>query len=305
MAFDWASTGPLTVAHVSSSVLPVASGSLAPFGWSLAAGAFVFGLCVGSFLNVCIHRLPADESVVHPRSRCPHCGTPIAWFDNVPILSWLVLAARCRTCNTAIPARYPLVEAATGGLAVLALAHFGPTPAALVAFAFTAALLLVTFIDLDHKIIPDEISKPGIAIGLAASFLPGHPAPLDAVVGAVAGGGVLWLVAWVYERATGIEGMGFGDVKLLAMIGAFVGWQALPAILLVSSVTGSLVGIAAIAARTTTRARRVARRLGPGAVLPYARRTARRTEIPFGPFLALAGALAFYRADLRLPWSLQ
>jgi leader peptidase (prepilin peptidase) / N-methyltransferase len=304
MAFDWASDRRLTVPHVSASVLSLAAVAGAA-GWPLAGAAFLAGACIGSFLNVCIHRLPVDESVVQPRSRCPCCRTPIAWYDNVPILSWVALGARCRTCGTAISPRYPLVEAATGALAVLAVARFGPTPAALVAFAFTAALLVVTAIDLDHKIIPDEVSKPGIAVGLAASFLPGHPAPLDALAGALAGGGLLWLVAWAYERATGVEGMGFGDVKLLAMMGAFAGWQALPAILLISSVTGSVVGIAAIAGRAIGRGRRIARRLGPGAVLPYARRTARRTEIPFGPFLALAGALAFYRPDLRLPWSLQ
>jgi len=270
----------------------------------LSIAAFWLGACIGSFLNVCIHRLPAEESVVRPRSRCPTCGTPIAWYDNVPVLSWLWLGARCRACGATISARYPLVEAATGGLAVLALLRFGATPQALVAFAFTAALLLVTVIDLDHRFIPDEVSLSGIVVGLAASFLPGAPAPLDAVAGALLGGGVLWAVAWSYERLTRVEGMGLGDVKLLAMMGAFLGWQAIPAILIVSSVTGSLAGALLILVHGRRRTRRVAARLGIGAVLPYLRRAARRTEIPFGPFLALGAALALYDPALALPWTL-
>jgi leader peptidase (prepilin peptidase)/N-methyltransferase len=281
------------VSPVSAAVIALPAGLAA--GWPLVAAAFVLGACVGSFLNVCIHRLPADESVVRPRSRCPECRCPIAWYDNVPLLSWAWLRARCRACGTAIPARYPLVEGATGALAVLALVRFGPTPAALVAFAFTAALLLVTFVDLDHRFIPDEVSLPGIAVGLAAAFLPGTPTPLDAALGALLGGGVLWLVAWGYQRLTGLEGMGLGDVKLLAMIGAFLGWQALPAVLVIASVAGSVAGLAVMAgSRGRRRGRRVARRLGPRALLPYARRAARRTEIPFGPFLALGAVLALY-----------
>jgi leader peptidase (prepilin peptidase)/N-methyltransferase len=271
-------------------VLPADAG-----GWPLLAAVFLAGACVGSFLNVCIHRLPADESVVRPRSRCPGCGTTIAWYDNVPLLSWAWLAARCRACGTRISPRYPLVEAATGGLAVLALARFGATPFAAIAFAFTAALLLITFIDLDHRFIPDEVSLPGVLVGLTAAFLPGGVTPLDAALGAAAGGGLLWLVAWGYERLTGIEGMGLGDVKLLAMIGAFLGWQAVPGVLVVASVTGAAAGIALMLARGMGRAgRRVARRLGRRALLPFARRAARRTEIPFGPFLALGALLALY-----------
>jgi len=267
--------------------------------------AFVLGACVGSFLNVCIYRLPEDESVVRPASRCPRCGTPIAWRDNLPVLSWLLLGARCRTCATPISARYPLVEAATGGLAVLALLRFGPSAAAAVAFLFTAALLLITFVDFDHRFIPDEVSLPGIAVGLGAAFLPGGVSPLDALAGAVLGGGVLWAVAWTYEHATGIEGMGLGDVKLLAMIGAFLGWQAIPVVLVVASFTGSLVGLALIFTRRgRRRMRRAARHLGPRAVLPFVRRAARRTEIPFGPFLALGAVLALYHPAVTLSWRL-
>jgi len=271
-------------------------------GWLVLSLAFALGACIGSFLNVCIHRLPQDESVLRPASRCPRCATPIAWRDNIPLLSWLLLGARCRACRTPIPARYPLVEAATGGLAVLALVGFGPSAAAAVAFLFTAALLLITFVDFDHRFIPDEVSLPGIAVGVGAAFLPRGVGPLDALAGAVLGGGFLWAVAWSYEHLTGVEGMGFGDVKLLAMIGAFLGWQAIPAVLVVASLTGSLAGLALIFTRRGRwRIGRVARRLGASAVLPFVRRAARRTEIPFGPFLALGALLALYHPSVTLP----
>jgi leader peptidase (prepilin peptidase)/N-methyltransferase len=274
-------------------------------GWLVLSLAFALGACIGSFLNVCIYRLPEDESVVSPGSRCPHCGAPIGWRDNIPILSWLLLGARCRACRAPIAARYPLVEAATGGLAALAFGVFGPSAAAVVAFAFTAALLLITFVDLDHLFIPDEVSLPGIGLGIAAAFLPGGVAPLDAVAGAMLGGGMLWAVAWVYERLTGVEGMGFGDVKLLAMIGAFLGWQAIPAVVVIASLTGSLAGLARIFTRRgRQRMRRVAQCLGPGAVPSFVRRTARRTEIPFGPFLALGAVVALYRPSVTVPWHL-
>jgi leader peptidase (prepilin peptidase)/N-methyltransferase len=279
---------------VPASMVPLVPAAAAN-GWPVFGIGFVLGACVGSFLNVCIHRMPADESVVRPGSRCPGCGTPIAWYDNVPVLSWLWLGARCRSCREPIAARYPLVEIATGALAVLALAVFGPTLHAAIAFAFTAALLLVSVIDLDHRFIPDEVSLPGVLVGLAVAFLPGAPTPLDAALGAAVGGGVLWLVAWAYERATSLEGMGLGDVKLLAMIGAFVGWQAIPMILVVASVTGSIAGVAVMAGSAgRARGRRVVQRLGRRALVPFVRRAARRTEIPFGPFLAFAGALAYF-----------
>jgi leader peptidase (prepilin peptidase)/N-methyltransferase len=263
--------------------------------------AFAVGACVGSFLNVCIHRLPEDQSVVRPRSRCPHCAAEIAWHDNIPLLSWVWLRARCRACGAAISSRYPLVEAATGALAVVALVAFGATPFAAVAFAFTAALLLITFVDVDHRFIPDEVSLPGIVVGLGAAFLPGGVEPVDAIGGVLLGGGVLWAIAWGYERFTGIEGMGYGDVKLLAMIGAFLGWQVIPTVLVVASITGSVAGAVVIVRRG--RVGRVVRRRGFRALLPAVRRAARRTEIPFGPFLALGAGLALYLPLLRLPFS--
>jgi leader peptidase (prepilin peptidase)/N-methyltransferase len=274
-------------------------------GWLLAGLAFVVGASIGSFLNVCIYRLPEDESVVTPRSRCPGCGTQLAWYDNIPLLSFALLGARCRTCGVAISMRYPLVEAATGALALLALAYFGETPYAAVAFAFTASLLLITFIDLDHRFIPDEVSLPGIAVGIAVAFLPGGVTPEDAVLGALLGGGILWSVAWGYKRATGVEGMGLGDVKLLAMIGAFLGWQAVPTVLVVASLAGSVAGLGVMLVRGASRAgRRVARKLGLRALAPFAQRAARRTEIPFGPFLALGAVLALYVPALVSFWRL-
>src|SRR5262245_41469318 len=154
---------------------------LAP--WPLLAFTFAFGATVGSFLNVCIYRIPAEESVVRPRSRCPGCRSLIAWYDNVPIVSWLLLRARCRRCGTRIAARYPLVEAVAGLLAVTALLRLGPTAQGVAAFAFTAALLLITFIDLDHLFIPDEVSLPGIVIGLGVALLPGGISLADAFLG--------------------------------------------------------------------------------------------------------------------------
>jgi leader peptidase (prepilin peptidase)/N-methyltransferase len=282
-------------------MLPM-SAALLEGAWPLVAITFVFGTMFGSFLNVCIYRLPADESVVWPGSRCPQCGTHIAWYDNVPLLSWLWLGARCRTCRGPIAIRYPLIEAATGGLAVLAFLHFGPTIHAAVAFAFTAALLLVTVIDIDHRFIPDEVSLPGVAVGLAAAFLPGGITPWDAAMGGLVGGGILWAVAWGYERLRGIEGMGLGDVKLLAMIGAFVGWRAIPGVLIVASIVGSLVGGVVVIVRALGRpGQRVRHRFGTRALLPFVRRALRHTAIPFGPFLALGSLLGLYWPDV-LPW---
>ena len=266
----------------------------------MLAVVFAAGACIGSFLNVCIHRLPAEESVIRPGSRCPRCATPIAWYNNIPLVSWAWLRARCSACGSSIPARYVIVEAATAALAVLALLVFGPTLRAAVAFAFTAALLLITFIDLDHLFIPDEVSLPGIVVGLAASVATGAPTPLEALLGAALGGGILWAVAWSYEHLTGVEGMGLGDVKLLAMIGAFLGWRALPTVLVVSSLVGSLGGALLIATREARALRRAVRRLGLSAAAPFVRRAARRTEIPFGPFLALGAMVALYSPRLLL-----
>jgi leader peptidase (prepilin peptidase)/N-methyltransferase len=244
-----------------------------PMPLSIAAGpvflpAFLLGLAVGSFLNVCIHRIPRERSVVWPGSACPGCGAPIAWYDNVPVLSWARLGARCRSCRAAIPVRYPVIELLTGGLAVLTVARFGTTPWALVAFAFACALVVVSVIDLDFGIIPDVVSLPGILFGVAASaWVPGGIGLWDAALGALLGGGLFWALAAGYQRLAGVEGLGLGDVKLLAMIGAVLGWQSLPAVMLIGSIAGSLGGIAVmLSGRGRARARRVLRRLGISAV---------------------------------------
>ncbi|MBI4517420.1 MAG: prepilin peptidase, partial [Deltaproteobacteria bacterium] len=238
----------------------------------LLAIAFVFGAVIGSFLNVCICRIPAGESVVRPASRCPGCQTPIRPYDNIPILSYLVLRGRCRSCAAPISLRYPFIEALAGVAAAAAVWHRGPTIEAAAAFTFMAALIVVTFVDLDHQIIPDVISLPGIALGLLAALVLSTPGFISAIIGAVLGGGVLFAVAAGYQWFTGREGMGGGDIKLLAMIGAFLGWRAIPVTLLLASLSGSLVGLSLI----------------------LLRRADARVPIPFGPFLAAGAVCAMF-----------
>ena len=231
---------------------------------------FIFGLVIGSFLNVCIHRLPASQSIVHPRSRCPQCGHLIRVYDNIPVLSYLILRGRCRDCGARISLRYPVVELLSGAFAAMAVARFGLGWQALLMYALIAAFLVITFIDLDHRIIPDVITLPGIPIGLAASFGPGMISPLEALLGILAGGGSLFLVAWGYQLVTQREGMGGGDIKLLAMIGAFIGWKGVLLTIFIASLTGTLAGMALI----------------------FRRRGDMKLAVPFGPFLAV-GAIAY------------
>lgn len=235
---------------------------LAPF----LLGAF--GLVVGSFLNVCIHRIPRDESIVWPGSRCPACGAPIRWFDNIPVLSYFVLAGRCRRCRARIAVKYPLVELATMGLF---LAHYwmlGAQPLLVVRLLFSAALIVLFVIDLEHQILPNRITLPGIAVGFVAS-LGLWPGWRDSLLGILLGGGILWAIAEAYFRVRREEGLGMGDVKMLAMIGAFLGWQQVLVTLVLSSAAGALVGVALMAA-------------GRGTM---------KDALPFGTFLAL-GAVA-------------
>jgi len=231
---------------------------------------FIFGLVIGSFLNVCIHRLPSSQSIVHPRSRCPQCGHLIRVYDNIPVLSYLILRGRCRDCGARISLRYPVVELLSGAFAAMAVARFGLGWQALLMYALIAAFLVITFIDLDHRIIPDVITLPGIPIGLAASFGPGMISPLESLVGILAGGGSLFLVAWGYQLVTQREGMGGGDIKLLAMIGAFIGWKGVLLTIFIASLTGTLAGMALI----------------------FRRRGDMKLAVPFGPFLAV-GAIAY------------
>ena len=205
----------------------------------------VLGLAVGSFLNVCIYRLPRGESLAWPASHCPSCSTPIAWYDNVPLVGYLRLGGKCRHCRARISPAYPVVEAVTAALFLLHYLHFGWTPLFAVRVAFAAAMVVLFTIDLEHQILPNAVTLPGIAAGLAASlFL--EPGWRSAVIGALVGGGVLWLIAEVYFRMRGIEGMGMGDVKMLAMIGAFLGAPLTVLTLLAASLAGAIVGLGVI-----------------------------------------------------------
>lgn len=247
----------------------------------ISVSVVVFGAIVGSFLNVCIARIPNGESVVRPPSHCPRCNSPIAFYDNIPLISYLVLAGRCRSCGERISPRYLMVEGLTGVLAGALYYRFGLGLAFFVAFVFVAALIVISFIDLDVRIVPDVISLPGIATGLIFSIIGRYlisdpvgliPTPLSALIGAVAGGGFLLAVAWLYERFTGVEGMGGGDIKLLAMIGAFLGWPSVPLTLFFSSLGGSAVGIVLML------------RKGVGA----------KYALPFAPFLCLGALLHLF-----------
>ncbi len=249
----------------------------------LALFAFMFGAVVGSFLNVCIYRLPLEQSVVSPGSRCMGCGTAIRWYDNIPILSWLVLQGRCRSCKVPFSIRYPLVELLTGLLAVALFLKFGLSPSLVVMFLFCAALVVITFIDFDHQIIPDEISLPGIIIGFLCSFfLPGH-GWLSSLFGIMVGWGSLALIFYGYLWLTGREGMGGGDAKLLAMMGAFLGLQAVPFIIFASSLVGTVAGLSIMAVQ----------------------RKDRHLAIPFGPYLALGAVLYIFFGPQLIQWYLQ
>ena len=240
----------------------------------------LFGALVGSFLNVVIVRLPEEGgSVVFPPSHCPVCKKSIAWYDNIPLLSFLLLRGRCRQCGVRISWRYPLVEGATAPLALALYLHFGPTILFPIYFLFCAALIAVIFIDFQHQIIPDVISLPGIVLGFGLSFVNPFVAWQDAGLGVLFGGGSFYLVALVYYLLTKREGMGGGDIKLLAMIGAFLGWQALPFVVFGSSLLGTVAGVGAM----------------------IKQRKGGKTVIPYGPFLAIAALLyLFFRQEILL-----
>lgn len=244
---------------------------------------FIVGAALGSFLNVCIVRMPAGESVVLPASHCRHCGAAIRPRDNIPLLSFLLLRGHCRDCGGAISRRYPIVELVT---ACLFAVCFATTPLSMLMglrLLFLCALIVVTVIDLDHQIIPDRITLPGIIVGLAASAC-GLGIPLfDSVVGMLLGGGMLYAIAVGYHALTGVEGMGGGDIKLLAMIGAFLGWQAVLITLLLASSSGALYGAVLVASRSANS----------------------RVPIPFGPFLAMGATCALFFGDALVDWYLQ
>ena len=250
--------------------------------WTLIP-AFIFGACVGSFLNVCIHRIPRNTSIVSPGSACPACGTPIPFYANIPVISFLALRGRCLFCGTAISRRYPLVEVLTGTVGVLVCMRFGLTPDAVVWFAFAATLLLVSFIDLDFHIIPDRISIPGIAIfALLAHVV--LDMPVSAIgYGILAGGGILYFVALVYYLIRRQEGMGGGDIKLLAMIGAATGVPGVLFTLFAGSLLGTAAGIAGMV-------------INP--------KNGGQMRIPFGPFLSAGALLYVFFGNFLIRWYL-
>ncbi len=263
----------------------------------------VFGLAIGSFLNVVIHRLPRmmenewktqcaelagsgpvpagpRYNLVVPSSHCPHCSTPLRAIDNIPLVSWVALRGKCGHCGTRISARYPIVEALTAALSALVAYRFGFTPAMLLALVFTWTLVALTFIDADTTLLPDDLTLPLLWLGLGSNVF-GTFVPLqDAVIGAMAGYLALWSIYWLFKLATGKEGMGYGDFKLLAALGAWMGWKALLPIVLLSSLVGALVGI----------------------VLIVLARRGREIPIPFGPYLAAAGLIVLLTGDTFTRW---
>jgi leader peptidase (prepilin peptidase)/N-methyltransferase len=245
-------------------------------GLLLLAGV---GLAVGSFLNVCIHRVPLRVSIVSPGSRCPACGYALGWADNIPVVSYARLGGRCRQCRAAISLRYPVVELLTLAVFLVHAAVFGFSALLVVRLLFACALIVLFAIDLEHHLLPDVITLPGIVAGFACSLLL-PPGPASSAIGILIGGGFLWLVGEAYFRLAGHEGMGGGDIKMLAMIGAFLGWKLVLVTLMFSSILGALVGVGVLAVR----------RGG----LKYA--------LPYGTFLSLAGLFASLYGDAIVTW---
>ena len=247
----------------------------------VAVVVMLFGLCVGSFLNVCIHRLPLKQSVVSPGSRCPSCGYELRWYDNIPVLSYVMLRARCRSCGRPISLQYPLIEVIT---AIVFLAHwyaFGPTALFAARLVFGCALIVLFMIDLEHQILPDVITLPGIVVGIVLSLvLP--PGPLESLIGVLLGGGLLWAIAEAWFRLRKVDAMGFGDVKMLAMVGAWLGWKMVILTFVLSSMMGGLVGVMLIASRRADMA----------------------TRVPFGTMLAVAAMMASLYGGPIVAWYL-
>jgi leader peptidase (prepilin peptidase)/N-methyltransferase len=252
---------------------------LPPLLGLVLAGAF--GAIVGSFLNVCIHRLPLGASIVWPSSACPHCKRELSWYENIPVASYLVLRARCRTCKAPISARYPFVEALTCAMFVGAWWYYGPGPLLASRLVFGCALIVLFAIDLEHHLLPNVITLPGIVVGVAFSLIT-EPGWIASLIGVLAGGGLLYLVAVAYYRIRHEEGWGMGDPKMLAMIGAFLGWKLMLLTLLAGSLTGTVIGLSLIAA-------------GRGS-MKYA--------LPFGCFLAVGALLSAAIGQPILDWYL-
>jgi len=256
---------------------------------------FLFGISIGSFLNVVILRLPKKQSLVSPPSHCPRCNYGLRWYDNVPILSYITLGGKCRKCRKPISIQYPLIELLTGVLALACYAHFDLTPAMFVYFIFCAILLTITFIDIPYQIIPNEISLPGILIGIGASFFIPELRWQDSLIGAIIGFLLIFLVAYGYWFLTKREGIGMGDAKLLALLGAFLGWQAIPFLLLGSSLQGLAVFFIGYAFGLIKKQPPLPdpdeeqESATNGEKEGEEELSVRHAAIPFGPFLALSG----------------
>ena len=248
--------------------------------WLMYVGAFSFGAIIGSFLSVCIFRLPQGASIVSPGSACPKCSQSIRPYDNVPIFSFFLLKGRCRNCAASIPYRYPIVEVTNGFGYVVLLGQFGLGWPVFVYAVFFSTLLTITWIDFDHQIIPDVISLPGIGIGFLSSSLLLPVEWLNSLLGILVGGGVLLAMAWVSPFLFGKEGLGGGDIKLLAMIGAFLGWKHALLTLLLASSIGALVGVCLMAVKKLSRGQ----------------------YMPFGPYLALGAVVSLLYGPKILAW---
>jgi leader peptidase (prepilin peptidase)/N-methyltransferase len=242
--------------------------------------AGLLGLCVGSFLNVCIYRLPLDQSLAWPGSHCPRCSRPLAWFENIPVVAWLALRGRCRSCRTRISVVYPLVEAFTGAMFLWATWQYGVDWLLASRLLFGCALIVLFFIDLEHRILPNVITVPGTAIGFLFSFV-APPGWVSSLVGLTVGGLIPLVIAEVYLRVRRVEGLGMGDVKMLALVGAFLGWKQVLLTLVMASILGSLVGV-------------------PLAI----RQRDMKAAMPFGTFLAIAAMISATAGDAMIAWYL-
>lgn len=241
---------------------------------------FVFGACLGSFANVVIYRLPQGKSVVLPGSHCYSCQTPIRWYDNIPLVSWLLLRGKCRQCGARFSFRYFFVELLMATLFTLAYFYFGLSWNLVEALLFIFGLVCCTFIDFDHMILPDEFTLSGIVIGLLGAWLNPQRELLDAFVGVLIGGGFLWAMAYLYYVFTRQDGMGGGDIKLLAWIGAVLGWKAVPFVIMASAIIGSVIGL----------------------ILARKQKQGLKTMIPFGPYLALGAVLYMFGGQTIALW---
>lgn len=241
---------------------------------------FLFGAILGSFLNVCIYRLPKRESILYPPSHCPYCNESIKFYDNIPILSYLLLKGKCRHCKEHVSIRYPIVEGLSGLISLALFLKYGLTIQFLLFLLFSASLIAITFIDLDYQIIPDIISIPGIFFGVGASFFIPLISLFESLFGILAGGGFLLFVAMGYKWLTGREGMGGGDIKLLAMVGAWLGWKAIPFILFSSSLIGVVIG--------------------GGSLL--INKKGLKYRIPFGPFLSISSIIYIFFGPELIRW---